>query len=144
MCESYDHKCKTLHSASFKNSTCSSLQQCDETWPGSIPACYALLAQSKEGGLSVLRKGCTSQIGKECTRSHACNGQRKRLRNKLQPLYYCCCIEDNCNRDVIMFLKEEKEEIYTMDGRKSLIRLFFFLIKRLKDFKELLQPQIMY
>lgn len=124
MCESYDHKCKTLHSASFKNSTCSSLQQCDETWPGSIPACYALLAQNKEGGLSVLRKGCTSQIGKECTRSYACNGQRKRLRNKLQPLYYCCCIEDNCNRDVIMFLKEEKEEIYTMDDiTKALMNL---------------------
>ncbi|PFX33931.1 uncharacterized protein LOC111331341 [Stylophora pistillata] len=127
VCESYDHKCKTFHSASSENSTCSSLQQCDETWAGSTLACYALLAQNKEGGVTVLKKGCTYQIGKECTQSSACNGQRKH-RRKLQPLYYCCCTEDNCNRNVIMFLKEEKDKIHTMDDIKKAIMNLKWLI----------------
>lgn len=107
MCETYDQKCLTSESTTAENSTCSSLQQCDHT-PGTTPACYALFSQSKDGGLDVIMKGCIPQNDQNCAPSSVCNGQRKNLR-KLPSLYYCCCTQDRCNRDVVMFISEKTE-----------------------------------
>ena len=86
------------------------------------PACYALFAQNKEGELGLLMKGCIPKNGQECAQASVCSGQQKSLR-KSQPLYYCCCTGDKCNRDVIMFVKVETKEICTLEGGKSLIYL---------------------
>ena len=119
MCESYDQKCHA--SAASGNSSCSTLQQCDHIHDAS-PACYALFGQNKDGGLNVIMKGCITQSDQECSRapSSVCNGQRKSLRNS-QALYHCCCTEDKCNRDVIIFVSEETEKKCAMKGKNLFI-----------------------
>lgn len=125
ICETYDQqKCLTSDSAASKNSTCSSMQQCDHT-SDSTPACYALFSQNKDGGLDVMMKGCIPQNEQTCSRSSVCNGQRKNLRSLL-PLYYCCCTKDRCNRDVVMFISQETEKNCTFKG-ENLIESFLLL-----------------
>ncbi|KAL9963547.1 hypothetical protein ACROYT_G027066 [Oculina patagonica] len=127
VCETYDQKCLTSESTTTKNSTCSSLQQCDHT-PGTMPACYALFGQSKDGGLDVIMKGCIPQNDQHCASSSVCNGQRKNLR-KMPSLYYCCCTKDRCNHDVVMFISEETEgKDCTLKDLKDSIRHLTFLI----------------
>lgn len=117
VCESYDQKCHT--SSAFRNSSCSKFQQCDHKH-GSSPACYALFGQNKDGGLNVIMKGCITQSTQACAASSVCNGQQKSLRNS-QALYHCCCTEDKCNRDVIIFVSDETEKNCAMKGENLFI-----------------------
>lgn len=117
MCESYDRKCQT--SAASGNTSCSTLQQCDHIHDSS-PACYALFGQNKDGGLNIIMKGCIAQSAPECAASTVCNGQRKSVHNS-QALYHCCCTEDKCNRDVIIFVSEETEKNCAMKGKNLFI-----------------------
>lgn len=124
MCESYDRKCQT--SAASGNTSCSTLQQCDHIHDSS-PACYALFGQNKDGGLNVIMKGCIAQSAPECAASTVCNGQRMSVHNS-QALYHCCCTEDKCNRDVIIFVSEETEKNCAMKDIKESIRHLTLLI----------------
>ena len=124
VCDSYDPKCQIPTSATAsRNSTCSSIQECDHTPGSGTPACYALFGQNKEGELNVMMKGCIANVGHDCAPSSVCNGQQKKLR-KLQPLYYCCCTEDRCNHDVVMFISEKTNKNSTMEGEKAVTTVF--------------------
>jgi len=119
VCESYDQKCVTSNSAASGNTSCSTLQQCNHIL-GLTPACYALFGQNKDGELNVIMKGCTTQSVQYCTPSSVCKGQRKSLHNS-PAHYHCCCTEDKCNRDVIIFISEEKEKNCVVKGKNLII-----------------------
>ena len=108
-CESYEQKCQASGSSSPGNSTCSSVQRCDHT-PGKVPACFALFGQNNQGELSVVKKGCQQNNGPNCRPSSVCSGRQRQSREASSPAFYCCCTEDRCNRHVMLFVTEAKEE----------------------------------
>ena len=108
-CESYDLKCQASDSTATVNTTCSSLQRCDHT-PGKVPACFALFGRNNQGELSVVKKGCAENSGPNCGPSSGCSVQERRSSEASPSAFYCCCTEDRCNRDVILFVTEAKEE----------------------------------
>lgn len=125
-CESYDLNCQTSDPNAPGNSSCYSLHQCDHI-PGMTPACYALLVQNKEGlGASVVMKGCMQKRSHDCWSASVCSGhaQERNSRKRRPSQYYCCCTEDRCNRHVVLFVSEEKEE----SGIEESIRKLTLLI----------------
>ena len=105
-CELFDLKCQT----SDENSTCSSLQRCDNTF-GVTPACYARFEQNSKGGMRVLMKGCAQESGHDCKSSPVCSGLQARSSHEVIPTqYYCCCTQDRCNHQALFFVTEEKEQ----------------------------------
>ena len=108
-CESYDQKCQASDSTATVNTTCSSLQRCDHT-PGKVPACFTLFGRNDQGELSVVKKGCVQDSGPNCRSSSVCRVQERGSPEASSSAFYCCCTEDRCNRDVILFVTEAKEE----------------------------------
>lgn len=94
--------------------------QCDHT-VGSTPACYALFSQNEDGRLNVIVKGCITQGAQDCAPSSVCTGKRGKTVRDSPALYHCCCTEDRCNRDVIIFVSEETEKNCVIEGKNLIL-----------------------
>ena len=69
-----------------------------------------MFGRNDQGELSVVSKGCVQKDGHDCKSSSVCREQENSF-GKIPPnLFYCCCTEDRCNQDVLMFVSEKKKE----------------------------------